>query len=144
MREREQDGRQDIDAQVVRKAMVCSMVLLVVLTVGGYLLQGWIVARSLLIGGLLLNGSFWLMQKDVRRLLRRVSEIGDDAGIRIEQIRFRLRSLARLVVVGLVIFALASRMPINAIGFIAGAATVMVSAVIIGLGAGRRWPSDNV
>lgn len=142
MPEQEQDMRRDVDergALVVRYVMVCSILLLSALAAGSCLLQEWIFARSLLIGGLLVNGSFWLMQKDTCRLLRRAGEIGGDAGIGIEKTRFLLRSFARLVVVGLLLFVLASRMSIDVIGLVAGFATVMVSVVIIGLSAGSRW-----
>lgn len=141
MPEREQGEHRDSDdgASIVSRVMIGSMALLLALTVGGGLLQGWVFARSLLIGGLLVNGSFWLMQRDIRRLLRRVGEIGSDAGVNVEKTRFLLRSFVRLVVVGLLLFVLATRMPIDAIGLAVGFATVMVSVVIIGLGAGKRW-----
>ncbi|MCL1980934.1 MAG: ATP synthase subunit I [Proteobacteria bacterium] len=132
------------DLMIVRKVTVASMVLLVVLVAGGYLLQGWVFARSMLVGGLLVNGSFWLMQKDTRRLLRRIGEVGGDGVLNIEKTRFLLRSFGRLVVVGLLLFVLASWMPIDPIGLVVGFATVMVSVVIIGLGAGRRWLPDKV
>ncbi|MCL2458674.1 MAG: ATP synthase subunit I [Desulfobulbus sp.] len=132
------------NALIVRQVTVGSMVLLAALVTGGYLLQGWIFARSLLIGGLLVNGSFWLMQKDTRRLLRRIGETGGDSVINIEKTRFLLRSFGRLVVVGLLLFALASRMPIDAIGLVVGFATVMVSVVVIGLSARGRWSPDKV
>ncbi|MDR2551497.1 MAG: ATP synthase subunit I [Desulfobulbus sp.] len=132
------------DSMIVRKVTVGSMVLLAALVAGGYMLQGWIFARSLLIGGLLVNGSFWLMQKDTRRLLRRIGEIGGEAVIASEKTRFFLRSFGRLIVVGLLLFALASRISIDAVGLVVGFATVMVSVVIIGLSAGRRWSPDKV
>jgi len=132
------------DALLVRRVTVGSLVLLAVLAVGGYVLQGWVFAQSLLIGGLLVNGSFWLMQRDTRRLLRRIGETDGNAVVNAEKTRFLLRSFGRLVVLGLLIFALASRMEIDAIGLVAGLATVMVSVVIIGLSAGRCWSPDKV
>ncbi|MCL2789758.1 MAG: ATP synthase subunit I [Desulfobulbus sp.] len=142
MHEQEHDARQGIgdgNSSIVRSVTVCGVLLVAALAAGGYFLQGRVFAQSLLIGGLLVNGSFWLMQKDTRRLLRRAGEIGEGVGIGIEKTRFLLRSFARLVVVGLLLFVLASRMPIDVIGLIVGFATVMVSVVIIGLGAGSRW-----
>ena len=137
------DADQD-DALLVRMMTVGSMALLAALATGGYLLQGWVFAQSLLIGGLLVNGSFWLMQRDTRRLLRRIGETGGDTVINAEKTRFLLRTFGRLVVLGLLLVALASRMPIDAIGLVTGLATVMVSVVIIGLSAGRCWSPDKV
>ena len=56
-----------------------------------------------------------------------------------EKTRFVLRALARLVVLGLLVFVAATKVPVNVIGLTLGFATVMVSVVIIGLGAGKCW-----
>ncbi|WP_028317652.1 ATP synthase subunit I [Desulfobulbus elongatus] len=132
------------ETAMVRCVTVGSMLLVGVFAAGGWFLQDWFFARSLLIGGVLVNGSFWLMQKDARRLLQRVGEAGEDAVITAEKTRFMLRSFARLVVAGLLLFVLATRMPIDVIGLILGCATIMVSVVIVGLGAGRRWLPSKV
>jgi len=147
MDEQENGAGPDADqsnALLIRKVMAGSLALLAVLATGGYVLQGWVFAQSLLIGGLLVNGSFWLMQRDTRRLLGRIGETDGAAVINAEKTRFLLRTFGRLVVLGLLIVALAARMPIDAIGLVVGLATVMVSVVIVGLGAGRRWSPDKV
>jgi len=134
------------DASMVRRVTVCSVLLLGVLAAAGWYLQGWLFARSLLIGGLLVNGSFWLLQKDGRRLMQRVSEGygGAGASVSMEKTRFFLRSLARLVVLGLLLFVLASHVMIDVIGLTLGFATVMVSVVIIGVSAGKHWTPSKV
>jgi len=103
---------------------------------GSYAVYGESFACSILIGGLLVNGSFWLLKKDAQRLMQRLSE-ADGSRDNIEKTRFFLRSFARLLVLGLLLFVLASQVTINVIGLTLGFATVMVSVVIIGLSAGR-------
>jgi len=137
-------GGHGSSASLVRWVTVCSVLLLGVLAAGGWFFQGWSFARSLLIGGLLVNGSFWLLQKDARRLLQRIGETEGDAGVNIEKTRFYLRSFARMIVLGLLLFVLASQVSINVIGLTLGFATVMVSVVIIGLSAGSRWMPSKV
>jgi hypothetical protein len=52
--------------------------------------------------------------------------------------------VARFIILGLVLFVLASQVAIDVIGLTVGFATVMVSVVIIGLGVGRRWLPSKV
>lgn len=117
-----------------------SLGLLGLLVVGGWLGGSWVMARSILIGGLLVNGSFWLLRRDAQRLLQRVSRSGEDGSVIVgaEKTRFFVKSLARLVILGLLLFVFASRVPIDVIGLTLGFGTVMVSVVIIGLGVGSR------
>lgn len=120
-----------------------SLALLGVLVVGCGLGGSWVFARSILIGGLLVNGSFWLLRRDAQRLLQRVSRSGEESRVIVgaEKTRFLVKSLARLVVLGLLLFVFASRVSIDVIGLTLGFGTVMVSVVIIGLGIGsRRMP----
>jgi hypothetical protein len=124
------------DASVVRHVVLFSLLLLGVLGAGSYAVYGESFACSILIGGLLVNGSFWLLKKDAQRLMQRLSE-ADGASDNIEKTRFFLRSFARLLVLSLLLFVLASQVTINVIGLTLGFATVMVSVVIIGLSAGR-------
>jgi hypothetical protein len=134
------------DASEVRLVMVFSLLLLGILVVGSWCFYDGLFARSILIGGLLVNGSFWLLKKDAQRLMQRLGETDGDVGPKenFEKTRFFLRSFARFVVLGLLLFVLASQVTINVIGLTLGFATVMVSVVIIGLSAGRRWMPSKV
>lgn len=124
------------DTSIVRQVLVCGVLLMAVLVVVSWPLQGWIFARSILIGGLLVNGSFWLLKTDAQRLMQRIGDA--DGRVNVEKTRFILRAFARFIVLGLLLFVLASQVAINAIGLTLGFATVMVSVVIIGLRAGKR------
>jgi hypothetical protein len=127
------------NVSAVWQVMVFSLFLLGALVVTSCYLYDWSFARSILIGGLLVNSSFWLLKKDAQRLIQKLGEAGGDsrAGINFEKTRFLLRSFARLIALGLLLFALASQVAINVIGLTLGFATVMVSVVIIGLSAGK-------
>ena len=134
------------DAPVVQQVLLCSVLLLGILVAVCWCLQDWSFARSILIGGLLVNGSLWLLKKDAQRLMQRGREADESvaAGINFEKTRFILRSFARLVVLGLLLFVLASQVPINVIGLTLGFATVMFSVVIIGLHTGKCWMPSKV
>jgi len=134
------------DASMARQVLLCSVLLLGILVAVCWYLQDWSFARSILIGGLLVNGSFWLLKKDAQRLMQRISEADEQvaAGINFEKTRFILRSFARLVVLGLLLFVLATQVPINVIGLTLGFATVMFSVVIIGLHTGKCWMPSKV
>lgn len=127
------------DVALIRSVFLFSLVLLAILALVGLVFFGWPFARSVLVGGILANASFWLLQSDIRRLMDRVGSAGvrHEAVTRVEKTRFLFKFYARLAVVGLLLFSLASRMPINPIGLIVGIATVMCSVVIVGLSKGK-------
>jgi hypothetical protein len=128
-----------VEAQLVWRVMIFSGLLLVVLTTGSWYISGWFFARSVLIGGLLVNGSFWLLKTDVQRLMQRVGGVDGNPGsaFTFEKTRFFLKFYARLVVLGLLLFVVASQVAINVIGLTLGLTTVVFSVVIIGLSTGR-------
>lgn len=131
---------------VVRQVILCSGILLMFLVAGSWWFFGWIFAQSILIGGMLVNGSFWLLKKDAQRLMERVSAADGSSGggVNMEKTRFFLRAFARLIVVGLLLFVLASKVPIDVIGLTLGFATIMISVVIIGLSIGKCWLPSKV
>ena len=126
---------------VARRVMVFSALLLIVLVAGGWYMHSLTFACSVLIGGVLVNGSFWLLKNDIQRIMQRVVDADglENAAFSFEKTRFFLRFYARLVVLGLLLFVLASRVTINVIGLTLGLATVMFSVVIIGLSTGKCW-----
>lgn len=135
----------DPEAQLVWRVMLFSGLLLVVLTIGSWYISGWFFARSVLIGGLLVNGSFWLLKADIQRLMQRVGGGDGNQGgaFTLEKTRFFLRFYARLIVLGLLLVVIASKVTINVIGLALGLSTVMFSVVIIGLSTGRYSTSSK-
>jgi len=132
------------DTAVLRRVMVFSLLLLAIMAGGGWWMLDVKFAQSIILGGILVNGSFWLLQKDAQRLLHRVSEAEASVVVHAEKTRFFFRSFARLIVLGLVLFVVASQVPIDVVGLTLGFATVMVSVVIIGLGTGKCWLPSKV
>ena len=126
---------------VARRVLLCSAALVVVLAAGGWYLYSLTFACSVLLGGALVNASFWLLKNDISRLIQQVvaTEGLENTAFTFEKTRFFLRFYARLVVLGLLLFVLASRVTIDVIGLTLGLASVMVSVVIIGLHTGRCW-----
>lgn len=127
------------DVALLRRVMLSGWLLLAVLALGGWWLVDASFAQSVVVGGVLVNTSFWLLARDAQRLLQRVSQAQAGMMVQTEKTRFFLRALARLVVLGLLVFVAATKVPINVIGLTLGFATVMVSVVIIGIGAGKSW-----
>ena len=131
---------------VLKRVIICSCVLVGVLVAGAWYMVDWPFARSLLLGAVLVNVSFLLLKRDALRLMQKVSmaETTEPIVVRTEKTRFFLRTCARLIVLGLVLFALAAHMPIDVIGLTLGCATIVVSIVIIGLSAGKCWMPRKV
>lgn len=134
------------DVHLVRQVMIFSGLLTVLLAGGGWYISGWCFARSVLIGGMLVNGSFWLLKFDIQRLMQRVGneEGSQGTAFTLERTRFFLKFYARLVVLGLLLVVLASQAAINMIGLTLGLTTVMFSVVIIGLSRGKCWTPSKV
>ncbi len=127
------------DMELLHRVMLGGWLLLAVLALGGWWLVDSSFAQSVGLGGLLVNASFWLLAKDAQRLLQRASQAEAGMMVQTEKTRFFLRALARWIVLGLLVFVAATKVPINVIGLTLGFATVMVSVVIIGIGAGKCW-----
>ena len=132
------------EVAVVRYVMIFSGLLLGVLVAGGWYIHSWPFARSILIGGLLVNASFWLLKNDIKGLMQRVADGGGEATTGMERTRFLLKFYVRLVVLGLLLFVMASQVTINPIGLTLGLTTVMFSVVIIGLSTGKCWTPSKV
>ena len=129
---------------VIRRIKIFSLVLLLLMAGCTWFFYSWVFVRSVLIGGLLVNVSFWLLQRDIHRLLHKVSESEDQrtSVIRLQKTQFMMKFFARLVVLFLLFAVLASRMTIDMIGLTLGLTTVLCSVVIIGLSTGLcRMPS---
>ena len=135
-----------VDVHLLRRVMIFSGLLTAVSAVGGWYISGWCFAQSVLIGGTLVNGSFWLLKTDIQQLMLRVGNEDGPQGtaFTMERTRFFLKFYARLVVLGLLLVVLASQAAIDVIGLTLGLTTVMFSVVIIGLSTGKCWTPSKV
>ncbi len=131
---------------LLRSIMVFSLLSLTVFVAGGWFLYNWTLAQSIIAGGILANGSFYILKKDIEQLIARVSAAGNSfRGIkRAEKVRFVMKFYARLIVLGLLLFALATKIHINMIGLVIGLSTVMLSVVVVVLSKGKTYSVQRV
>lgn len=106
---------------------------------------GWSFALSVMIGGILVNGSFFLLKGDIEQLMYRVSHAGQgiNAVKRAEKIRFVIKFYARLIVLGLLMFVLATKVSLNMVGLAIGLATIMLSVFLVVLSKGNLLYSEQ-
>lgn len=118
-----------------------SLLMSAVLTVGGWYIRDIQFGLSVLLGAVLVNGSFWMLKRDSANILDRVADSNSDevrAVQKLERIRFIFKFYAKLIVLGLVLYAVSTRMQLNMIGVALGLSTVMLSVFIVVLGGGRK------
>ena len=124
---------------MLRMVQQFNLLMVVVFTLGSWYIIDWTLARSVLIGGVLASGSFFLLKRDIEQLIDRVASAGSQTkGVKkMEKIRFFLKFYARLLVLGLLLYALTTKVSINMIGLVIGLSTVMLSVIIVVLARGR-------
>ncbi len=132
-------AQEEVGVMLLRYVQHFNWLLLAVLTVGSWSFTSWLVAQSVLIGGLLANVSFFLLRRDIQRLITNVSELGQtgNAVTKQEKIKFFLKFYGRLVALFAVLFLLFTNFTINTIGLLIGLSTVMLSVIIVVLSKGR-------
>jgi hypothetical protein len=118
-----------------------SLIFTVVFMIGGWYLQNVQFALSIFLGGLLANGSYWMLKRDTENILKKIVDSGSEnvrTVQRIERIRFIFKFYAKLVVLGLLLYAASMNMQLNMIGVALGLSTVMLSVFVVVLGGGRK------
>lgn len=88
------------------------------------------VARSVLIGGVIANASFFFLQRDLTRLLS-----GD---LTAAKARFFMRYYVRLGIVVVILFLLVKFRQVHTVGLLVGLSTVLLGIGIAVAGAARR------
>ncbi len=132
------------DMRIFRTIGLVSLGLTVGFAGAGLALRGSVFGLSVLLGSLLVNGSFLLMKRDARQILDRVaaSAPGEVRTVqRLERVRFVFKFYARLIVLGLLLFVASTRMQLDMIGVAVGLSTVMLSVVLVVLAGGRKITS---
>ena len=121
--------------KLVRNIFGLSCLMVLLFTLGSWIIIDKHFALSVLIGGALINVSFLLMKSDVEKLLHQVSVAGARSGAvsRAGKVKFFIKFYARLIILGLLLIMLVSKFAINMIGLSLGLATIMLSAIIIGV-----------
>jgi len=127
--------------KILRSIQYVSLALTVLFAIGGYVLRSQVFALSVLFGSVLVNGSFWILKRDAEQVLNRVAASSAEvsrAVQRMERIRFIVKFYAKLIVLGLLLYAASTRMQLDMIGVALGLSTVMLSVIGIVLGGGRK------
>ena len=134
-------GQQKSEDRILRSIQWVSLVMTVIFVGTGFFIWGTSVAQSVLLGSLLVNGSFWLLKRDAEQILGRVSTSNPDmvrTVQRMERVRFIFKFYAKLVVLGLLLYAVSTRMQLNMIGVALGLSTVMLSVIGVVVSGGRK------
>ena len=114
----------------LRTVLIFSWVLLGIMTLIGWLVFDVLFVRSLLVGGLVANVSFWLLQRDLTRLLQ-----GELTAVKP---RFFIKYYARLAVVTIILFLVIKFGAVHLIGLLVGLSTVFVSIAAVAINSARK------
>ena len=118
------------DQQPLRTVLLYSWILLGFMLAVGWLVFDVLIVRSLLVGGLLANLSFWLMKRDLTRLLQ-----GELAAVKV---RFFIKYYARLALITLVLFLVIRHGAVHVIGLLVGLSTVFISIAAVAIDSARK------
>jgi len=132
--------------RVLQSIMKVSLLILAVFVLGGWYLKSWAFAQAIIAGGILASGSFYFLKRDVEQVIARVSVAGNSfRGVKnMEKVRFFIKFYARLIVFGLLLFVLTTKVHINIIGLVIGLSTVMLSVVVVVLSKDRIYSVQSV
>lgn len=120
------EQRQDDDFSLLRTVEQFNIFFVVLLALAGWYLSGWHFAKSVLIGGTLSGGSFFVLK---RTMIQIVNKIGTQRPAADFAIKFYLR----LLVLVLALAALSMSVDIHVVGLVVGLSTVMVSVIVVAL-----------
>jgi hypothetical protein len=129
------------EVKILRNIQYFSLLMTVVFTAGGWYIRETTFALSVLLGAVLVNGSFWMLQRDAVKILDRVAASATDevkSVQKLERIRFIVKFYAKLIVLGLLLYAVSTRMQLDMIGVALGLSTIMLSVFIVVLGGGGK------
>ncbi len=117
---------------LMRYIITCSLLLSGIFVVGGWFWFDWYFARSVLIGSVLVNLSFYFLKRDIDQFVNSVAgQSGVESVHRFEKVKFMLKFYARLTVLGLLIFLAVSKINVNMIGLLVGLSIIVLSVVIV-------------
>jgi len=122
-----------------------SWILLAVLTGGAWYLFSGPVARSVLIGGVLANVSFYLLRRDIDLFMTNLSLAGMNWGAvkKLEKVKFFLKFYGRLAVLAVILYLLVTKVNIDVIGLVVGLSSIMFSVIIVVLSKGSMFLSTH-
>jgi hypothetical protein len=126
------DAKQADDFSLLRTVEQFNIFFVVLLTLFGWYLSGWHCAKSVLIGGILSGGSFFVLK---RTMMQIVSKIAVSDAQR-PAAGFAVKFYIRLMVLVLLLAVVSMSISIHLIGLVVGLSTVMVSVIFVTLARG--------
>ncbi|MDF1577373.1 MAG: ATP synthase subunit I [Desulfobulbales bacterium] len=109
---------------------LASWVLLAVMVVVGWFGFAPLVGKSLLVGGVLANLSFWLLKRDLLGLLR-----GELTAVKA---RFFIKYYTRLFILAVLLFLIIRSGVLQIAGLLIGLSTVFVSVTVVAVAGVRK------
>ena len=133
-------GAAEAGTELLAQVQRFNWLLLAALLAGSWYLSSWAMAQSVLIGGVLANGSFFLLRRDINQFMDNFSQAGMNwtAVKKIEKVRFFLKFYGRLAVLAVILYLLITRVSIDVIGLVIGLSSIMCSVVVVVLGKGSK------
>lgn len=133
------------EIHLLRSIQLFSLVLLAVLISGCWYFVSTELALSVFWGGVLANGSFILLRRDITRFMDDFVRAGENwkAARRMVKARLFLNFYARLAVLGVILYLLSTKGQINMIGLAVGLSTIMISVIAIVLSKGSMLYSTQ-
>ncbi len=127
----------------LKRMQVASWLCLAVLVVGSALFFSWLIAWSVLVGGVLANISFLLSKRRLIRFFDTLS-LDDAAASGIDKKTFRRSGYLvsfwlRMAAMGLVLAFLLKSGAVHALGLILGLSTVVFAGTFTALSVVKRW-----
>ena len=129
----------DSGMTILRMVQQFNLIIIAVFTAGSWYIIDWNLAQSVLIGGVLASVSFFLLKRDAEQLIEQVAAAGQTVMTvkALGSSAFMVKFYARLVVLGLLLYMLTTKININMIGLVIGLSTVILSIIIVVLTRGR-------
>ena len=112
------------------KIELINWTMLIVLSLLGYAFYDLFIAKSVFVGGILANVSFWFLKRDLTRLFR-VPVHGVKA-------RFFIRYYTRFSVLVIILYLLIKFRAIDPLGLLVGLSTVLLSVGMLMTGATKK------
>ena len=119
--------------------------LLALLIAGSWYMYSWPMAQSVLVGGILVNVSFYMLRRDINQFMAAFSQAGLNwkAVKQLEKVKFFLKFYGRLAVLAIVLFLLISRVTVDVVGLVIGLSTIMFSVIVVVLSKGSTLLSTQ-
>jgi len=133
------------ETNLLRSIQWFSLVLLALLIGGCWYFVSAQLALSVFWGGVLANGSFILLRRDITRFMNDFVRAGENwkAVKRMVKARLFLNFYARLAILGVILYLLSTRIQVNMIGLAVGLSTIMISIIAVVLSKGSMLYSTQ-